>query len=263
MGTLIKSDLVQGSSVTRTGSDINIVRKYFVGDLTEDPDARLLEATDPILTPGIPDVGAEHPSISGVFCTDVSGEPAEGSTNQAFVTAKYSVKTTSVLPDDDGPCDVSVGSTIQTLESSYDVDGNLLVVTYEDENGVVYSQTGTVQRSVVLLTVTFSRLEATDPITRALTYTNKVNSGSFLGFGAGEWLISRVNQRKQGVAWLVDYELTLSPTDEGWIDRIVYKTPDGEIPNGDNIAPAVSEGNGQKTLPAYQSEDFGPLNLGY
>lgn len=251
MGTVSKSDMIQGSRVRRSADGWEAVRTFAVTALTGDPDARLYDAAT---STGIPDYGDAHPEITGIQVVDIEAAPIVDNDTQAIVTVFYRKPTpvdrADPTNDDETPIRSISASLVEKI-SNRDNTGTLVTVT--DGSDVQVAQFS-VQRPVMVLT--FERRETNFPKARALAYVGMLNSSTFdTDFAAKTLLMTNISAetRDNGDTWYVRYEMYYDP--DGWDLEVFYRLPNGLPPDG------LTTNVGFKTIQVLDTANFSSLNL--
>jgi len=261
----ITNDLVDGQ-ITSGPDGLTLTRVALVEGLTSNADERMLEA---ITVTGIPRRGDFHPSIAGLAVASVSAVPVGA--GQARVTITYGVYNVTLNPpDESAPPQVTVGSTVQGVETNLDVDGNAMKLDFfvadPDENGnVFYRQveyTGTVSKQDPQTVARFSRREPFAPLTKSKTYVGKMNSNAFLGDPPRYWLCTRIEGTSNdgGLTYQVEYEFQRNAST--WDVTIVgIDDQTDQPPDPADVVPGQGETSWKETFQIYEEVDFSGLNL--
>ncbi|GMV81500.1 MAG: hypothetical protein AMXMBFR7_26840 [Planctomycetota bacterium] len=257
-------DLVEESSLEEGSEGYTCTRAFMVSGLTGDADRKLFSALE---ADGIPRRGDFHPSIPNLVAVGRSTDAIDVGTIKVRVT--YKPYNASTVINEVAPPKVSMGATVQDLETYKDHTGATMYVYYTSTpvNGAsVYDKTkdsgkatGKVNRSYPMPVARLTRRERKNPLDLALQYVGRVNLLAFRGGAARTWLITRIEGDSEdgGESFTNTYELAYNPST--WDATVIFADKEtGEIPN----APEPSEGNGIATFQIYPAVDFDPLNLG-
>lgn len=251
MGTVSKSDMIQGATVRRSADGWEAVRTFAVTALTGDAYARLYDAAT---STGIPSYGDPHPEITGIQAVDIEAAPIADNDTQAIVTVRYRKPTpvdrSDPSNDDETPIRSISASLVEKI-SNRDNTGTLVTVT--DGSDVQVAQFS-VQKPVVVMT--FERREVNFPKSRALAYVGFLNSSTFdTSFPARTVLMTNISAetRDNGDTWYVRYEMYYDP--DGWDLEVFYRLPNGLPPDG--LTPSV----GIKTISVLGTANFSTLSL--
>jgi len=249
MGTIIQSDIIEGASATVNESGLTVQRVFIVQESAAgSPARRIINA---LSTTGVPRRYDVYPGETGLFCTSVDCKPED---NENFrITATY-----GVLPvDEQAPSAVqtpklSVSSSVQTAETTTDVNGDLMAVSYA---GDPEPQVATVEIQKPQTIMKYSRKEPTPPL-GFQEYVGKVNSAGWKGFPARVWLLSRIDATptEDDTGYNVEYEFVYEP--ESW-DKIVFYTD----PTTGKVPIDVEVGVGAIIYQVYHEADFNALNI--
>jgi hypothetical protein len=250
MGTLIESDLIQGTRARRAADGWESIRTFVVGDLSGTADQKMYEAAT---TSGIPQYGTAHPTISGIQVVDIEASPIVENDQIALVTVQYRrpTPTDRADPSDDDSTPIrSISASLVEKISNRDSAGTLVTVT---DGGDVQVAQFSVQKPVIVLT--FERREVNFPKTRALTHVGNLNSSTFDGLSARTCLMTNISAetRDNGASWYVRYEVYHDP--DGWDLEVFYRLPNGLPPDG--LTPSV----GIKTIQVIGTSNFSALSL--
>jgi hypothetical protein len=256
---VVYSDIIESTTVQRDANGYAIVRVFVLDGVQGNPTDIAFQALN---TPPVPLHGEPHPTISGHVCDSALAEAL--SPSQVRVTCTYKLLSTQVIPDERQPAQISIGASVQTKQTSYDVNGKVITLkhTFTDTvNGVettsVKEQTGEVEIQVPQMVVRYSRRETQAPLDKALLFIDTVNSSTFLGDPPGYWLCTRLEGTSSdgGKTWQVEYEFQRDSRNQ-WKSTVVYIDPDTN-------QPVVPDGNGEdvKTIDVYPPADFNQLSL--
>ena len=276
MSTII--DVVDGTAVAQSkDGGITATRAFIVTDLQGDAATKMSLALTADQIPAIYDY---HPSFGSLRCNNKRVEPITA--NQFRVLCDYVKLDNSESPEDEPgeePAQISVGSTVQSKQTTNKIDINTGQITpitigplnYSNEDGSTFtkpSQTGLVNIQVPQTTIRFQKRENEDPLNKSLKYVGKTNSTQFLGIPQGDVLCSRLegSTNDGGTTYDVTYEFQVDL--DGWKADIVYIDQDTGLPASQNTDPA--DGDPILTSPAddaavsvdiYQQENFNDLEL--
>ena len=169
----------------------------------------------------------------------------------AEVTVLWRVPNFSATPDDDGPGVTTTSTTLETLETYKDRDGNLMVVQHNGQDQPVQLTTR-VQKAVFR----FQRSENTNPRFRASTYSGKVNSLTWNGYPPGSVLCSGIDSTTSDGGDTYDVTYTFEYDEDLHVQTGAWKDPDTqEVPSD------VVDGTGIKDFNLQKEISFAGLNI--
>ena len=255
----VQWDIIDGT-LTDSAEGLRLTRRAKVSGVTGDADQRLLNARLALAV----NTGTPHPSIAGLYVIDMQVNPIGAGIFDA--TVNYGPSITSLIPDENQPPQISVGSSVQSQETNLDINGDVMRLDFTindvdaDGNPVKRKEefTGTVSIQVPQTVMRFTRRENLAPYVKSLTFTGKVNSNTFLGMPPITWLCTRIegDSGDGGQTYTVNYEFQHNPAT--WDATIVAKDPSTAAPPR---AEDVIAGEYIKTYAMYEAIDFGGLNL--
>ncbi len=254
MGTIIKTDTVEGARIVREGVwTKELVRCVIVKGLTAGSYA-LKDACEAC--------GAawqEHPSIPGLRLV---GTEAEGlGPDHAIVRMRY-VNT--------GPRIYSGGVRLEMVESDKDLYGNKVTLNCGGSASYGWiklekqTQIGTFIYLAPAERIDILRIEPSllvpggiDPTQVSVIYGGSVNSDYWLHGAPGQWLCDGILYNNDGlgdVAWNMQYSFAYKGA--GWNPEVIFVDPETKEPRVD-----AADGIGRKIVTKYQPLSFGALNL--
>ena len=242
------------SSTETKGRIEQLVRKGYVYGLESvEPDAYVSEVYS---SAAVPDQGSEI-TVKGNTLTltgrAVSASSGEGK-GMAMVTLTYERS-----GEEDGP-DPSSGvvrkggkSSLRQIRTPVDRDGNAISVSYDGGT----AQTGEISVFVPQAEPYVETIESTnDPDALMNAWVGYVNSSSWRGKPAGQWIVSGVTYEEYDTTgatnkWRFVWNFQLAESSEGWLPIAAYVDPaTNQIPDG------VSIGDGLVSVPYYYERDF-------
>lgn len=265
----VQLDIVDTSSINLVPGHVKIVRGVQVYGVTGSADIRTYNAYSALaaLVPAIT-LGAAHPSVTGMYVSDITLKPMTGDPAQFEGTVTYENLNVSLLtPSTSNPAQISVGSTVQQQQTNKDQSGAKITVTYSGtDNGSVSTTYNADPLSVYKpqTVVTYERLEPSSPLSNATAYVGYVNSASFLGDAAKTWLCTRISGTSEdgGGSWKNRYEFQRAPSSAGWQQKVFYTSrATGAVPADVDVDGTLGTGNGVSTVDLYPSIDFAGLSL--
>ena len=256
------------SSVVETINGYECIEVYNILDVSGDPRMRKFEALN---ADGLPRGGEQHPfPLQPLFCASRSVQLID--TDKAKVTCKFQPGTIDNVPPDEGAgstLQIRVGTTVQEVETSLDVNGDTIRVSYDyidiDEQGNQTvrneSQTGTVKYQLPMTVVTLSRKETRDPLDKSRIFVGRMNSGSVFGDPAHWWLITKLEGESSngGKSFNVTYEFQRKIG--GWDPTVVFIDPDTGRPPEDILEQTLAGGDAIRTVQVLGEADFFALGI--
>ena len=250
----VVTDIIDSATVTETGNGFETTRRFHVEGLVGSRSARLFSA---LLFAGVPRVGTFHPFIGDISVVSRTARPtgAKG----AYVTCVYRrPDKDEEEADETEPAQITVGSSVTTVESTLDAAGDPVIIEYTlggrvDTQGVTFSIL--VPQTVLRLT----RKEEGSPGQKSIDFVGTTNKTSFVNTAPNKWLCMRLEgvSADGGITYLVTYEFQLDSSPEGWSTKAVYKDPiSGKTPSD------VTDENGILLVEVYRRTNFEELNLG-
>ena len=263
----VVENLVDGLEMSIGPDGAEVTERYLVSGLTGSSRARGWNALN---DPGVPVQGQSHPIVPNVFVLNKSIEVIDPE------IVKVSVNYGVPRPEDSQPGEnqgqnnqgvIRVGSTVQSLVTQKDKDGNDLFVSIDieetDEDGIVTTtnakQLGEVEIQIPRMVLSLDRKENGTPGALARTYVGAVNVSPIWGDPERTWLCSRIEgvSNDGGRTYNVTYEFVLNP--DGWDAGIVFidsetDRPHEQVRTSGNI-------NGFKQFRINKERNFSPLNL--
>jgi len=273
----VTEDTIEGASLIETSDELEVVRRFIVEEIESNPEDVLNQA---LLASGVPTKGASHPTIAGIKVDSRRATPL--GLRQAEITVTYKkVNVEDQQPDETAPPQISVGTTVQTAETSFDRDGEQIKVQYNkkfvnpettSEEFKMVEQTGSVEIQAPRTLVRFTRKEDKHPGTKSIQYVGKVNSVPFLNVAPRDMLCTSIegNSSDGGETYLVIYEFMLAADflkvkgekQIDWNPVVIFIDPDTGRPAKDEPDNPLGEGNGLAFPLIYEEIDFNQLSLG-
>lgn len=204
--------------------------------------------------------GSPTQDISNTYMQEISGEWVDGENTIARVTAQYSrpASPEQQTPDDSNPgaAIIRIGSTVSNKKSNKDAAGNVITISLTGQE----DQLAEIDVNVPNSLITFSRKESASPLSKDITYRNKVNSVA-LGSLAAETVLClgiEGESTDNGLTWNITYNFQYDP--DGFNNQIVvYIDPETDrVHNDVNLAVA---NEGWESVDPYATANFHLLNL--
>lgn len=245
MSTVV-TDLVEESTMDLTPSGFTATRVYLVDGVAGVAASRPYTAITDV---GLPIIGAAHPAVATIYCAKKTAKCLGPS--QFKVTCNYEPITTQLVPDDDATPLITVGASLQQVESCLDSTGTIVTLSYPGYQPIAAK----FQKSVPQPILSLERFETASPGANALSYVGKTNSGVWQGGAAHTWLCTRIQgtSKDGGDNYTVTYEFQYDP--DTWKKKVYFRRADGTIPDD------VVENTSWRTVQIYQTADFTALNI--
>ncbi len=271
----VQEDTFSSASYTINSSGISAIRSWRVvfspAELASSPPAGRLKVALEL----VGEVrGKEHPYESLLPAADGSAVFEQNDPGIVVVTWRYQVEGGS-SPGVIGGERVEIGSTVQSIQTHRDFQGNVITVSYipvaTDANPepAFDIQGGTVTVQKALTTLTISRRETPTfnsiPIlSKSRTFKSTINSVTFQGGGPRTWICAHLdaNTTDGGATFDVQYGFIHNP--ETWDALVVYRGADGKVPGDvdDGRHNTVANPSGASRLvQVYQDLPFAVLGL--
>jgi hypothetical protein len=267
-----------GARAARTARGYTETAVWEVLGLDTVPDAEWMHAA--CHADGLPPPGDPHPIEEGVVV--ISLTPERLSADHARVSIQYGIPTDESATPESDPGSIAIAASAQPEIVTSDRYGEPITVTWRttttDENGdeIEFDDTKGVELEVMRpqLVVRFTRLEAEDPIDKALGFLGRVNRRAIWKGGARDWLCTDLSGETddRGASYRVSYEFTsapggiverrnalglvVGPRGGGWDQEVVYIDDETGAPP-DNLEPGL----GIKVIRVYPEADFSDLEL--
>lgn len=269
----VESDLQDGTEIRQTARGYEATRMFLVTELTGDRNQRIYRA---LLHSGIPQYGAWHPAIQGIFVTERFAESR--TPGMAKVRIEYGTTSEGVLvPDDTASPQIEIGTSLVQTTATKDVNGNQIVVshkptilipipipgtsryTYVEGKGAEVIQPVQVSVQQPVTTLRCTRREQQAPFNKSKSCVGRMNSCRFAQEEAKHWLCTLLRgvSYDAGASYFVDYEFQLNDAEDGWDAVVVYIDP-----TTNRIVTDPVVGEGLRAYTVYRSVDFNELNLG-
>lgn len=282
-GDVTRNSLLGEASVTLSNSSGVAAQEFYLVEGLEGSTAlqRLHAAT---LAPGIPRRGVLHPLLSVPVESVRAQFVNRDITQAAIVEVNYGLVQGGGGfendPDDEGAMpQIEILSTLQPIQTEFDVHGNVLVIDnyvttiFDDSDPPVAigsqshpPQAGEVEVTADMHTIIARRRERISPgVIKGPTHTNTINSGTVFGDPAYVWKCAIGGSTDDGGdSWNVVYEFQRNFPDT-WNKVIVWRDPETGLPGAEvtrppNMTPG-STGNGSKVTRHFRSSNFRNLNL--
>lgn len=213
----------------------------------------------------LPQLNEPHPSFPDSICLSIEPEMVDLATVK--ITYEYDLPTVEDGdPTDPSIAQLSVGSTVQEIETERDFQGGQLVVSYTDGVGnppTLRHQVGRVKKQVPSTYFRYRRRQNFSPGDDSLLYVGKMNSQPVFTDPPHYWLCTGIygDSFDFGFTYEVTFEFLRNV--ETWDGVIVYIDPStNRIPVGATFGnPGPSNPGGLKRVQVYQEIDFYNLGL--
>jgi len=253
----VKWNQLEDAQATLTETGWQATRSAIVKDLSGPGPSRVLIAVNSL---GVR-IGEPHPVLPG--CRLASIEPTHESPSVVRCTLSYA-------PRADGdatnlPAGGAVGAglnytiefgvSLQEKETALNVDGDLMIVNYIDQDGVKQNQAAIVSVLQPSRTITIHRRETTNPGEKSRRYTGTVNQKGWTldpSADTHSWLCTGIagTSNDSGKTWEVTYNFAHKGGIAGWLAEAQYLDPDTGRPPGD------ADKNETIYYPVYKTENF-------
>lgn len=253
------------SSMRQTEAGIAFTRVATVTGVTGSGPAQFINA---LAVAGIPRMGEMLPGWATARVTARKPIPKAEGTFQ--IDIEY---TDTGVTDDPEEQTIRIGTSLQSVETNVDVNGNLMMVEYRGQ-----SQAKTITLPQPHSTIVVSRTETENPGRESREYVGKVNTqGGFNLAGANEpersWRCNRIEgtSTDKGRTWAVEREFEYAEPvqdywDEqrpGWDETLVYTDPEtGLVP--DDVADGTAREEMVNAIQNFQvrkEKNFNDLHL--
>lgn len=236
---------------------------FYIEGLTPGP-GTLLQAETVLNTNLTPSVvfGGGHPSSPLLVVDDIFPEPWKNSDTQARVTVTYHPYSIINQPV------ITLTSQSRVMTSSYDYQGNPIVVTYTPPAaggaaGTPIKTIGQVSWDKTFAILEIDRIEYPDP-TSKLAYQDVLNSDFYFGQKPGTWKMKTIKIKRVffSAGFQVSYLLEYDPKTH--IKTAVYRDQfSGFIPKDVNTNPDPTKqtGNGWTNVQMNNALPFSALQL--
>lgn len=258
--TTVKADLIEGAACTVSKDGSTATRVFHVSDLGLASDVTasyVLQAA--IDAPGIPIMGAIHPTIPEIVVQSVSAAPL-GAGQIIAVTVSYSAPATKNNPPQLGEKPrIELGTSLVAgkTQKGYSLfTGKQVDLTLTPDAATkLPPQTAMVDVSIPLSTIRYTRRESTDPRAVARKYVGKINKNITGIYPKHSLLCSAITGSSDdgGATYVVTYEFQDNP--DGWDIDVVYL-----IDNNPVSVPSVRLGT-LAHYAVYADIDFNKLGL--
>ena len=266
MGEVTVKDLVADARVTETIDGFMATRHFMVSGLTGSADSRYFAA---LVAPDIPSFNDAHPGNGALLAIERTAALEGIGIARVSIVYRPATAEQQVADDTQLPT-IEVGATVQVDETNVDVNGEALEVIFNqtdvDEDGTATvepkEQTGTVEKQLPQVTMTFSRKEEDSPHAKAIIYVGTLNEADFYLGAPQTWMCTgiRGSSTDGGETYNVTYDFQ-HDKDE-WKARVVYIDPDTGFPPKKLELEDPSQADATKEFQLYPVNDFANLNLG-
>ncbi len=214
--------------------------------------------------PDMPQLNTWHPFIGGLLLKKRDVNLVNVSTVE--VRLVYERPTWITKNDESEPqASITIGSSVQSVPTNKDVNGNLMEVEYDDPREQEYrpnksdnpqKQTGEASKDVPLSTITYKRIEYENPLKKSQEYVGRLNSGPWAHGAEKTWKCTYLGgpSNDGGASYEVTYTFEYNP--DGWDFEAIYTDPETGKPPVD-VVPDV----GQKTFQILSTANFNALGL--
>jgi len=286
MAIEIQFDTIDDASIVRTIRGDEIIRTAVVSGLDNTISATL-KLSAAMAVQGVPVVGRDfYPDRPDLVCTRIEGRAEDREIVRLTITYGVPVFDFADIGPE-GQAQLEGGSTIQSVQTSKDVNGNPIILEHNvpvrDESGnikiddqgqpitrLVREDPARVDVSISMIDFSLTQIRTSSPMGQAREFSNKVNSLNWFGFAPTEVLLARVrfSSNDGGQTFSTRYEFQVHP--ETWLANLVLHDPvTGRIAEGVPIVPiTLVNAQGQPNPPAghmlvqvYKSIDFNLLGL--
>ena len=256
----ITEDLVLGARFTLNHTGATLLRLFEVTGLFPGRDtlAQAAAATDGATGSRIPLYGDPHPTVPGLFVTEIDAEPIKNSRTGAHVKVKYAAPEASSVPN---VVRISIGGSNRSkLISRNPADGSPLMVKYTDPAGNVLQEFLQVPVLGANTLLTFTRQENASPLRLSRRLRRTVNASPWQGGDAKTWLCRAIDATSLGNLTRYEVKYIFEYDPDGWQRLEYYVDPyTGKIP--DDAQTSTNNDKGIATILPYALNDFSQLGL--
>lgn len=216
------------------------------------------------LRPDIPQYLAAAPGYETLIARSVTARPVGRGVR---LIIQYGPPTPrNREPDDNDAGVIETGSTMVTVRSMRDAEGQPYTLAYTYADGPYAGQTieqlGEVEEQIPHTSVRVTRRVRTSPLDRSIQYTGGVNRFPWQGFAAETWIVAemRGTSTDGGETYTETTELIYRP--ETWARTIVYQdnlTRNGAVPP--DVFDAATQPLAARTIRPPRLVTFSALNL--
>ncbi len=265
-------DLIDGADLQVTDRGVRVTRVMHVSGLRNQDDMTLYMA---LFAKGMPQYGMPHPSIPGIFVSNIQSRPDGSCNTKARVTVTYGAPETDSYnffdnyPDEDQTPSIEVTSTIQAKRTNrhmgreekepITVTRNWLVPAGEGPPQAMSEEQGAeVEYMEPQLMVRYRRRENQSPGNNARHFVGKVNSTSVFGDPPRFWMCTRIDGISDdgGQTYNVTYEFQRNR--DTWDAVVVAIDPATGKPQ---VSPVPNPGGDVVLVTLYEEIDFTALHL--
>ncbi len=211
-------------------------------------------------------IGTPHPEVTNMELRNATASVVTGDVIQLRMEYRQRQFAAFSTVQDEIQSRLQVGSTLSQEQVNTDVNGKLLIVSYnlKDENGdstgVRKQQTGTVAVLLPQSTITVNREELESPLDKSRRFTGKANNGGWLldpAATARTWLCTGItgNTQDNGDTWDVTYSFQFDR--DIWDATIVFRDETGQVPG--DVEEKKLGGGGISTYQMYKTVDFNSI----
>lgn len=254
---------VNGTSARRT---------FLVMGLTGTVSQRVLEA---LQVEGIPRRGDAHPGDQFLPVLRVHAAILEEHAELAQVTVSYGIPEAAdaTEPSIEPVQVVRLGASVQTVQTMFDANGDLIVIDYASEAAqATILQPVTVEYQQPVRTRHYRRREhPTEEVAgvsmtadaKSEFYAGRVNSVAIWGKAAGMWLCTsiEVDSDDGGASVVLDYNFQGAPPGRDWDAVAIYQNADGTTPSDIRFGGNGVEQNGVWKGRVQPQANFAHLSL--
>ena len=225
MATVV-TDIIDGR-VTQTADGWEAERIALVTGVTGTASARMQSA---VAASGMPAIGDEHPSITGIYVESLTASPESRADNQVF-------RVVIVYTEDANPAgttdEIEVGATVEQISTKADINSEQLVVRFlpeTDPNGQAVQYIAEAPLMVPRVTLRFSHIRDSSPGGDAKEYVGKVNNAGWTkdpNAPARTWLCTGIQGHSSdgGATYATSYDFAYNP--DTWDVLVVYQDEQG------------------------------------
>lgn len=265
---VVYTEVIHGQTGGKSASGYRATRTWKVTGISAGT-SMVKAIDDAIDNSDLPDFGDTHPDSGGspadigdILVEDISGSWIDDENTMAEIVVTYSRPSFETQEPSENPDEaiIQVGSTVSTIRTNKDASDTDIVISLTGEEDQLAEVDVEVPQTVLM----FQRRESTNPITKSLTYSGKVNSGSLGGgtYAAGTLLCLGIegDSSDNGLTWTITYRFQYDPA--GWNGQtVVYIDPDTDRPHADVDLSTGSAG--WESVDMYDTANFSNLTLSF
>lgn len=210
----------------------------------------------------MPQYGDPHPGIPGIIVNNIDVSQVDQGICEAAID--YGVpEVATTPPSETAPAQIEVGATVQEVETSLDVNGQLMTVGKFVDDGtalVLEIQTGTVRKQIPSVYFRYRRREPFSPGAKAKFHVGTMNSISVFDDPPKYWLCTGITGTSNdfGASYDVNYEFLRNEETwdavVAWVDPSTGRIPTDVVFNGTNTGGLVRH-------VIYRTTNFYDLNI--